>query len=59
MADVTMCTHFDCAMQDSCWRLNQPPDKHNQAYQKFEFDEDAFEVDSNYQCEFYIDTPEF
>ena len=56
MTDTIMCTNFDCAMQGGCWRLNQPPVL-NQKYKKFEFDDEAFEKDSNYQCEFYIETP--
>lgn len=55
MADITICTNVDCAMQDTCWRLNAPPKKFHQSYQLFVFDDEAFEKDSNYQCDYYID----
>jgi hypothetical protein len=55
MSDITMCTDQDCPMQDSCRRLNAPPDLHRQSYQDFKFNYDEFENNNNYQCEFYID----
>ena len=54
MVDLTMCTDFDCPNQDSCWRLNAPPDLIAQSYQYFNFDYELFEHTSDYQCEFYI-----
>ena len=55
MPDFTMCTNYDCPMQDSCLRLNAPPSRYSQPYQKFVFDEEAFEKDGDYQCDFYIE----
>ena len=48
MADITMCTREDCPLQDSCWRLNAPPNLHRQSYQLFEIDM------INIECDNYI-----
>jgi len=35
----------DCPHQDNCWRLNAPPDLHQQSYNVFVFNEETFECD--------------
>ncbi|PHR55951.1 MAG: hypothetical protein COA43_14625 [Robiginitomaculum sp.] len=52
--DIAMCRDFDCPNQDSCWRLNAPPNLHHQSYCDFKFDYYAYEA-GNYECKFYID----
>ena len=55
MADIIMCTDWDCPYQDNCWRLLAPPDKNRQSYQDFKFDYDGFNDGSNDKgCDFYI-----
>lgn len=55
MADIIMCTNWDCPHQDDCWRLLAPPDKFHQYYQDFKFDYEGFERGTNEKgCDFYI-----
>jgi hypothetical protein len=56
MPDITMCTNQDCPLQDTCWRLNCPPARENQAYQRFEGSEDENE---NFLCDFFIPFPDW
>ena len=55
MADFTMCENHNCGYQDSCWRLNAPPNYPQQAYHHFKpnLDMDG-EIDG---CEFFMEIP--
>lgn len=58
MPDITMCKNYNCPAQDTCWRLNAPPNKFRQSYASFSFDEDGFEEHGDFKksCGFYIDS---
>jgi len=62
MADISMCQNHDCAAQDTCWRLNAPPDLHRQSYSDFTFDDDEFEKSGasfSDACSGYLDMGKF
>lgn len=63
MSDFTMCNNQSCPVLDNCWRANAPPKLRLQAWDCFEFDEDAFEEAEgvNYEagCKFFMRWPDF